>query len=283
MKLGLGKWRAVALDLDRTTLTSSHTLTPRTLAAIRQVEQAGVQVILATGRPLLSVQPYVTELNLQRPVPTVCFNGACAALLDPQAAPHLLLSRGLTRSAAERIIQMCDDRGWCASYCLSRGTSVVPKTELQEEWLRTFEEMEGLQQERLDSASIGELLDVELPLKITALAEEPAQQATKARAMLPPGAAHVVAAEMHIEFIAADVNKGDMLQRLCNDHLGLRVDELVAFGDNFNDIEMLTLAGEGVAVLNARDELKKVANRVSEWSNDEEAVARELERMLESE
>jgi len=38
MKHGLGKWRAVALDLDRTTLTSSHTLTPRTLAAIRQVD-----------------------------------------------------------------------------------------------------------------------------------------------------------------------------------------------------------------------------------------------------
>ena len=38
MKHGLSKWRAVALDLDRTTLTSSHTLTPRTLAAIRQVD-----------------------------------------------------------------------------------------------------------------------------------------------------------------------------------------------------------------------------------------------------
>eukprot|EP00438_Fugacium_kawagutii_P024921 Skav220097 [mRNA] locus=scaffold1991:100369:102132:- [translate_table: standard] len=79
------------------------------------------------------------------------------------------------------------------------------------------------------------MLEWELPLKIVALAEEPAQQAAKARAMLPPGAAHVVAAEMHIE---------------------------------------LTLAGEGVAVQNARDELKKVANRVSKWTNDEDAVAR---------
>lgn len=75
---------------------------------------------------------------------------------------------------------MCDDRGWCASYCISSGTSVVPtlgfeseratlhtamatitvsrvicvttqqqlrKTELQEQWLQKFEEMEGLWQE----------------------------------------------------------------------------------------------------------------------------------------
>eukprot|EP00434_Breviolum_minutum_P036412 symbB.v1.2.032258.t1/scaffold3850.1/size51808/3 len=280
----LGKWRAVALDLDGTTLNSSLTLTPRTLEAIRQVEAAGVPIVLATGRPLLSLQPYVAQLNLQRPVPTVCFNGACAALVDPlQAAPKLLLTRGLSRSAAESIIQMCDDRGWCASYCLSNGTSVVPKTELQEEWLQKFEELEGLQQERLDGSSIGELLDFELPLKIVALAEEPAKQATKARAMLPPGAAHVVAAEMHIEFLPADVNKGDTLQRLCNEHLGIQMDEVVAFGDNYNDMEMLTLAGEGIAMLNAKDELKEVATRVCEWSNDEEGVARELERMLAAE
>lgn len=51
--------------------------------------------------------------------------------------------------------------------------------------------------------SLLDLLDVELPLKIVALAEEPAQQAAKARAMLPPGLAHVVAAEMHIEILGS--------------------------------------------------------------------------------
>ncbi|CAK9104959.1 Putative phosphatase HI_0003 [Durusdinium trenchii] len=75
-------------------------------------------------------------------------------------------------------------------------------------------------------------------------------------------------------FLPADVNKGDTLLRLCNDHLGIRMDEVIAFGDNYNDMEMLTLAGEGVAMKNAKDELKEAANRVSEWSNDEDAVAR---------
>ncbi|CAK9017591.1 unnamed protein product [Durusdinium trenchii] len=275
-----GRFRAVALDLDGTTLNEVHALSERTLKAIQRVEAAGVQVILATGRPLRSLQPYVAQLTLQRPVPTVCFNGTCAALFDPkEAAPQVLLSRGLTRSAAESIIQMCDDRGWCASYCLPNSTSVCLTTELQAEWLQKFEEIEDLRQERVES--LWELLEYEPPLKIVALAEEPFTQAAKARAMLPPGAAHVVAAEMHIEFLPADVNKGDTLLRLCNDHLGIRMDEVIAFGDNYNDMEMLTLAGEGVAMKNAKDELKEAANRVSEWSNDEDAVARELERLLE--
>eukprot|EP00913_Durusdinium_trenchii_P012826 g12042.t1 len=381
----------------RTTLNEVHALSERTLKAIQRV-----QVILATGRPLRSLQPYVAQLTLQRPVPTVCFNGTCAALFDPkEAAPQVLLSRGLTRSAAESIIQMCDDRGWCASYCLPNSTSVCLPLGGQVFTARgdVFSEFVGLAAPE----------EYEPPLKIVALAEEPFTQAAKARAMLPPGAAHVVAAEMHIErlgrsgdsdmaplqwaavmvwfpqalglrvivaglgrtgtmsmltalqrlgykpyhlksvmlnrshasawravaehhmeaaeviemihhdgfdatmdnpmcelvelqlrlfpeakviltthprapwttgplvlrFLPADVNKGDTLLRLCNDHLGIRMDEVIAFGDNYNDMEMLTLAGEGVAMKNAKDELKEAANRVSEWSNDEDAVARQ--------
>ncbi|CAE7605687.1 yitU [Symbiodinium microadriaticum] len=276
-----GTWRAVALDLDGTTLNSSHTLSARTVDAIQKIDASGVHVIIATGRPVLSLQPYVTELGLTRPVPTVCFNGACATLVDPWGeGQRVLISRGLSHSATESILQLCDDRGWCASYCQAHGTSVVPKTEIHEEWLQSFEELEGMEQERVED--LWELLETETPLKVVALAENPAAQAAKARAMLPPGAAHVVAAEQHVEFLSADVSKGDTLRRLCTEHLGISMEEVIAFGDNFNDIEMLQLAGQGVAMQNAREELKEVASRVSEWTNDDEGVARELEQLLAS-
>ncbi|CAE7559928.1 ywpJ [Symbiodinium natans] len=137
-----------------------------------------------------------------------------------------------------------------------------------------------MEQERVED--LWELLAAETPLKVVALAENPAAQAAKARAMLPPGAAHVVAAEVHVEFLSADVSKGDTLRRLCTEHLGISMDEVIAFGDNFNDIEMLQLAGQGVAMQNAREELKEVASRVSEWTNDDDGVARELEQLLAS-
>ncbi|OLP84026.1 putative phosphatase YitU [Symbiodinium microadriaticum] len=281
-----GTWRAVALDLDGTTLNSSHTLSARTVDAIQKIDASGVHVIIATGRPVLSLQPYVTELGLTRPVPTVCFNGACATLVDPWGeGQRVLISRGLSHSATERSSTAALD-GSLVHH--SRSTwhlgGAVPrlnrKTEIHEEWLQSFEELEGMEQERVED--LWELLETETPLKVVALAENPAAQAAKARAMLPPGAAHVVAAEQHVEFLSADVSKGDTLRRLCTEHLGISMEEVIAFGDNFNDIEMLQLAGQGVAMQNAREELKEVASRVSEWTNDDEGVARELEQLLAS-
>jgi len=49
---------------------------------------------------------------------------------------------------------------------------------------------------------------------------------------------------------------------------------------NNNDKEMLELVGEGVAMRNAKESIKAIANRVSEWTNDDEGVARELEVLL---
>ena len=68
MKHGLGKWRAVALDLDRTTLTSSHTLTPRTLAAIRQVDAwlAMKRDVSFGGMSDSSMAVCITRMRLKR-------------------------------------------------------------------------------------------------------------------------------------------------------------------------------------------------------------------------
>mmetsp|Transcript_10899 Transcript_10899/g.26151 ORF Transcript_10899/g.26151 Transcript_10899/m.26151 type:complete len:285 (+) Transcript_10899:41-895(+) len=274
-----GKWRAVALDLDGTTLNSSQRLTARTVDTIRKCDAAGVRVIIATGRPVMSLKAFVSEIGLPQPVPTVCFNGACATMLDPASdRQEALVSRGLSKATTESILRLCDDKAWCASYCQAHGTSVAPKSAHHEDRLQVFEALEGLPQERVKD--LWALLKTENPLKVVTLAEDPPAQAAEARALLPPGAVHVVAAELHVEFLAADVSKGDTLRDLCQEHLGISMEDVIAFGDNFNDMEMLTLAGQGVAMQNAKDELKAVATRVSKWTNDEDGVARELEEMF---
>merc|ERR1711933_643639 len=73
--------RAIALDMDGTTLNNQHALSARTIEAIRRADAMGVKVIFATGRPVMSLQPYIDQVALPWPVPAVCFNGACAVLL----------------------------------------------------------------------------------------------------------------------------------------------------------------------------------------------------------
>ena len=83
-----------------------------------------------------------------------------------------------------------------------------------------------------------------------------------------------------VEFLKDGVTKGHTLVELCN-HLGVDRTHVVAFGDGDNDQEMLHFAGYGCAMKNAKDAAKTTANIIIEWSNDEDGVARQLEKMLE--
>jgi hydroxymethylpyrimidine pyrophosphatase-like HAD family hydrolase len=81
-----------------------------------------------------------------------------------------------------------------------------------------------------------------------------------------------------VEVMASGVSKASGLAQLCA-RLGVRQSEVLAFGDGLNDREMLAWAGHGVAVANADDAVKDIADAVT-GSNDEDGVAQVLERTL---
>ena len=68
--------------------------------------------------------------------------------------------------------------------------------------------------------------------------------------------------------------------RLLCERLGHRLQDCVAFGDGANDASMLEAVGLGIAMAQGREEAKAAADRVSQWTNDDDAVARELVAML---
>jgi len=239
----------------------------------------------------------------------VCFNGACAMLLRPdeeqkgqrqQASlsgrsrsrsrsrsrdrvdpgqPRVLFSERLTADAATEVLALCRRMDWCASYCLPLGAAVAPANAKQEQLVNRFEDLEGVKQDRVPDLS-RLLLAGDLPLKVVAVVDDPEVCAQQARAALPEGLVHIIAAEVHIEFLSPTVNKGATLQRVCKEVLNIPLADVVAFGDNHNDKEMLGAVGEGVAMRNAKDCVKTAAHRVCQWSNDEEGVARDLEAMV---
>lgn len=71
-----------------------------------------------------------------------------------------------------------------------------------------------------------------------------------------------------VEILCPNVHKGHGLKQLCEE-IGMPLEDVIAFGDGDNDIEFLQLAGRGVAMKNARDTLKAVADEITEWTNDE--------------
>jgi len=243
---------------------------------------AGAQVVVATGRPSLALQPFIEQLGLPHEVPTLCFNGACAMMMSRSACPQVLFSEGLSMMMAKSVLSFCQRASWCASYCVASGPALAaPANPEHERMLSRFESLEGTRQERV--ADLDEVLaSGRLPLKIVAMVEDPEACAAEARKELAKDLVHIIAAEMHVEFLNPAVNKGRSLARLCSEVVRVPLDEVVAYGDNHNDIEMLCLVGDGVAMANAKDAVKSVANRVCQWDNDEEGVAKDLAELLDA-
>jgi hydroxymethylpyrimidine pyrophosphatase-like HAD family hydrolase len=217
--LGLGShhrrnFRAVALDLDGTTLDEAGRLTDTTVATLRRVHESGMHVILATGRPTNSLQPIVDKLRLRGEV-TACvnFNGAVAQMIPctpatPAAdgtrppARRLLFSTTLPLASASAVLDVCDAMGACVSYTCLDGAHAAPQNPAHSRALTRFEEMEGVQQARVED--LRTLLTEELPLKIIAMSDDPEASAARARELLSavvglqPGSVHVIPAEMHV-------------------------------------------------------------------------------------
>ena len=157
---------------------------------------------------------------------------------------------------------------------------LIPGSEaLLDAFLGPDPELSGTATTRIEDCR--SMLDKELPLKIVMLSAHPEDDAQRARRSLQEQGVdlHVIAAEMHVEFLQVGANKGTALSHLC-ERLGLSMDQIAAFGDNNNDVEMLQQVGEGVAMGNAKERVKEQADRVSAWTNDEDGVARELEAMI---
>jgi hydroxymethylpyrimidine pyrophosphatase-like HAD family hydrolase len=74
----------------------------------------------------------------------------------------------------------------------------------------------------------------------------------------------------------------DWLQKRLCDNLGFALTSVMAFGDSENDLEMLRVAGTGVCMAQGTDSAKRAARRVSQWTNHEDGVARELNQLLDA-
>ena len=294
--IGAADVQMLALDMDGTTLNNAQELTPRTMAALRAARAAGIEVVIATGRPAYVLQRAIDELALPGGVPCVNFNGACAMrmfthnmcgspLAAPPKEPELLFTEALDEETTVMVLGACEKLGLCVSYTTADGATASPVTAEHEALLARFEALEGVAQRRVTPREDGSSTCcrhlVGPALKIIALTATPEASAEAARAVLPEGLCYVVAAEVHIEFLRAGVSKGLSLQRLCTEHLEVPLDAVRAYGDNHNDAEMLRLVGQGVAMANAKDAIKKLPGvRVCEWSNDEDGVAKEVELLL---
>lgn len=256
--------KMIALDLDNTLLNSDKKISIANQETLKVLHEQGISVVLCTGRPINAVWPYVEQLALLGPNDyTITFNGGMVVKNDDQS---VLNQKSLLKADFDLIHQFASDHQLPLDILDFK--QVYELTDLVKS---TYKEVlnSPLEFVPMDYA--------DLPDKEYSKAIMSEQVATldQARTDLPAeitDSYQIVRSQPKImEFLPKNMSKACGLEILLH-HLELDFENLMAFGDAENDQEMLKAAHIGVAMDNASDEIKAIADDVT-LNHDEDGVA----------
>jgi Cof subfamily protein (haloacid dehalogenase superfamily) len=262
----------IAIDVDGTLLNSQHGLSTRNEQALRAASEQGVHIVFATGKTFHSTVEIVKKLNLN--APGIYMQGTATYNHDGAIRRQFTLKPAVLRQA----ITFAEDRGF--DVALYSGNRILARSvnnrlrELTTYYHEPLPEPVGPLQNILDTTPFNKMIFVKAgeTRQITALRWQLSMQIN--------GSARVVQAGVpdHMEMLPTGASKGAALKMLLKD-LGIPTEQAMAIGDAENDIEMIEVAGMGVAVNNAAQAVKDVAQHVVA-SNDDDGVAEAIERFV---
>lgn len=278
------KYKYIALDLDGTTLNSLHSLTSKTIETLKYYNNKGIKFIIATGRTSISVYNILNELNLyDEIIPVVCFNGSCVVEISSEyGIKSIIYESPLEYTSTDKLLQFSLKLGLCAQYYIGETGAIYacPKNKIHKTLLEKYAKFTGKKQIYGTDYEIAK--SISKPAKILLLVEESEIDYVLTLAKEEfKDEFHIIRGSpipFFIEFLSPQTNKGNGLKQLCLKR-NIPLDSVVSFGDGDNDEEFLRYAGLGIAMKNAQPIAKSAANMVLEWTNDEDGVARQLERM----
>lgn len=265
----------IALDLDGTLTNSEKIITPRTFDALMKAQCEGVRLVLASGRPTFGIAALANQLQLADYGGYVLsYNGGriidwCektvifSQVVDQKLVPILYdfaekAQLPIVTYLPEAILASKNEGEYLAEEARINGMPIVVAQNFVEEAMQ----IEGGSTKFLIPGEPELLIQLESEMKAALSAQMEVFRSAPFFLELPP----------------KGIDKAQSLQRLLT-HLGLERESLMAFGDGFNDLSMIQFAGQGVAMANAVEEVKSIADFVT-TSNEEDGIAHALEQLL---
>ena len=264
----MSKLKLVAIDLDGTLLGSDHALSKRNAETVKRIAESGIFVVLASGRQWHTIVKFANQIGLPAQFPIIAYNGAMIRTVSGGTLYHL----PVPDENAQQIVRDCVADGYHLNYYLDDVLYVREDTH----WARLYEKRTST------SAAVGDLtrFDGREPTKLLLIdTPETTDKLLKHYRDKYGKALYITKTDdEYLEFMNPAVSKGVALAEAAR-WLKVTADECAAFGDTFNDLPMLEWAGVGVAVENAKSELKAVADLIAP-ANTADGVAVMLERLF---
>ncbi|SIT68939.1 Cof-type HAD-IIB family hydrolase [Edaphobacillus lindanitolerans] len=265
------KQHLIVLDLDGTLLTDEKVISTKTEQALMAAKAEGHLVMIATGRPYRASEPYYRQLGLDLPI--VNFNGAFVH--HPKDRSWKTIHEPISLPVVGDVMESIQEFNF--HNIVAEVQDDVYVHQHDEKLLNIFTMGDP-------KVTVGDLRSYLKDNPTSLLIHPDAKDADRIRERL--GEVHAEAVDHRrwgapwhvIEIIRHGLNKAVGLSAVAG-WVGVPRDRIIAFGDEDNDLEMIEYAGTGVAMGNAIDDLKTIADEVT-GTNNEDGIAAVLEERL---
>ncbi|HZH59228.1 MAG TPA: Cof-type HAD-IIB family hydrolase [Metabacillus sp.] len=264
-------YKMIVLDLDDTLLRDDHTISARTKEALMKAQELGVKVVLASGRPTYGMRHIAKELNLGEYGSFILsFNGG---KIINCSSEEEMFSSTLSPAAVQQLYELSDREGvYIHTYI---GDEIITQDE------NPYTDIEA----KLTGLPIKIVPDfvnaVNEPVVKSLMVGPPEQLKEvekKLQIELEKEFSIMRSKPYFLEFTEKGVTKGTSLNQLIQ-ACGIKREEVIAVGDSYNDLSMIEFAGLGVAMGNAPDDIKEIANFVTD-TNMNDGVAKVVEEYI---
>ncbi|MBV8814282.1 MAG: HAD family hydrolase [Verrucomicrobia bacterium] len=263
-------FRLAAVDLDGTLLGPDKTISEENAAAVQRLRENGVTVIIASGRRHQNSIRFQRQLGLHGPI-IACQGG----LIRDGDSGNVVEAHFLPQGVAVTIIDEAEKRDLQIIY-YHLDHLYVP--ERNNRWIDLYESRVG---ERAEFLPDLKQLDGRRALKIIWYGDPELLAKTRPEVLAHyDGKVDILSTEReNLEFMPRGVNKATALAKVAAD-LGVKQEDVLAFGDGENDAPMLSWAGVGIAMRHGNAAAVAVARRVSPEGPPETAFARAVDELL---
>lgn len=283
------RFKLIAIDIDGTLITSNYFISPRTLRALRAAMNAGIKVTIATGRFYKSSLRIARSLPINAPL--ICNDGA--QIVDIHSGSHVFF-KPLPMDVACRVLSLCSNYETLRVQIFMKDHKVFAGRYFrvgQISWfLRRKHHLRGFINYLKDFVFVpvknaGDFEGAKCamknpPAKIVICGEPNEMEDFKKRVLdeLKDKIFMTTAIKNCVDILDGSVSKAKGIEVLAQ-RLGIKRQEIMAIGDNINDLPMLEYAGLGVAMGNAPEVVKERADIVTA-GNNEDGIALLLEKVL---
>lgn len=265
-------YKMIASDMDGTLLKDHHDITPRTKKALLKAKENGAIIVIATGRPFQTVKKYVKE----HPYIDYFIVNNGAAIYDTQKKGYII-EHPLDHVALIELIDVV--KAYTPHYELHSEHAIYVHGDLRKRFFeRMSSKLEGYEPHIVSFDHVKMIKDVSVTKLLMIEEDQEKYDILKAK-MKSFQAYEVIQSQVaYIDVNGLGISKGQAIKEL-SAQLNIPLEDIIAFGDQENDLSMIQSVGFGVAMENAVQVVKEHASYITEHA-DEDGVAKAIETFM---